>query len=233
MTIRKVLFLSDALRPAPAAALVRRHRRRKAETPFEDFCEMNGVGPTEGQRFLDYVGACGGGERTDCLTLAYLYDIWCVLGRVSVSPQQRKVPPCTEREASANSGGGRMSSARPPTEADPGRTAPAAPSPACRSLPATTTSPSATSPADATAGSSSPTSARTARTAGRGSRPSSRETRRGAGTDGYDDDERRALHSVSLMWGKSVIRNGPRLLKRAGGLKPPDDEAAVPQRPAG
>ena len=92
-------------------------------------------------------------------------DIWSALGRVSVSPRQRKVPRCSEREAST--------------------------------------------------------------------KPSSRETRRGAGIEEYDDDERRALHSVSLMWGKNVIRNGPRLLKRAGGLKPPDDEAAVPQRPAG
>jgi hypothetical protein len=41
---------------------------------------MNYVDAAESKRFLAYVSACGGGEHTDCLTLAYLYDIWTQLG---------------------------------------------------------------------------------------------------------------------------------------------------------
>ncbi len=68
-------MLSDA---TPTAHAVR--RRAEPETPFENFCQMNADVAAREQQFLAYVRGCGGGEHTDCLTLAYLYDIWTKLG---------------------------------------------------------------------------------------------------------------------------------------------------------
>lgn len=74
-------MLSDATKQAATAARSSREPRREPETNFDAFCLMNGIGHSEAARFMECVEGCGGGEHTDCLTLAKLYDVWTALGR--------------------------------------------------------------------------------------------------------------------------------------------------------
>jgi hypothetical protein len=74
-------LLSDATKKKTATPPRHRHVEAEEETSFASFIFMNSIDAAEASRFLDCVKGCGGGEHTDCLTLAKLYDIWRALGR--------------------------------------------------------------------------------------------------------------------------------------------------------